>query len=315
MFNAEKALGLYLADCRTNHASELSVSAYSRVIGSYLAFCTSEGIAPEETASVSLYKISLGTQIRLSTVQTYLVYLSAFFRFCADMGLIPANPVSRFVLPSAKKLKAERKPYGEKLLRESEIADLLDADRPHNMKQKTALRNKAIVSVLMMTGIRNSELRSLTPDDLFFGDENTSHIVIRSGKGDKFRIVPFPDEAQQAVSAYLQSSERPEGLTGSDLLFGVGDTADDWHEINRDNLSVMVKRYVANATGHEGVRSHGLRHAFASELLTHDVSMQNIQTVLGHSSMMTTERYASMLRPESSAFSANNLFNNLRKGV
>ena len=307
-------IDLYIQDLKANHASELSITAYSRVITDYLSYCSGNSIPSGETVSVAMWKTSLGPDVKLQTVSTYLTYLSGYFRFCCEtLKVIESNPVTRFIMPSAKKLRNERKPYGDKLLKENEIGELLGSSRPAGMKRKTALRNKAIIDTLMTTGIRNSELRALTPADLHFGDADTAHIIIRSGKGDKFRIVPFPDAAQTSVKTYMNSDEYPEGLSAEDVLFGVGDTAAEWHPMNRDNLSLMVKRYVSNATGHDGVRSHGLRHAFASELLTHDVTIQNIQSVLGHSSITTTERYAAMLHPQSSAVNANSLFNSITK--
>ena len=310
----QNLLDLYLKDCKANHYSDLSVDSYGRIIGKYIAFCEENGLNPEQTPSVAAWKIQTAENIKLQTVQTYLFVLSSFFTFCVDtLQAIAENPVVKSLLPSPKKIRSEKKPYGDKLLKEAEITDLFKSEKPKNMKKATAARNRAIVTVLMTSGLRNTELRSLIPSDLVFGSEDDAYIIVRSGKGDKYRRAPFCVDAQEAVREYLKSSERPEGLSDSDLLFGVGDTAEDWHEINRDNLSVMVKRYVANQTGHEGVRSHALRHAFASELLTNGVPIQDIQSTLGHSSIMTTEIYASMLLPQSSAASANSVFNRMRK--
>ena len=76
-------------------------------------------------------------------------------------------------------------------------------------------------------------------------------------------------------------------------------------------MSTLVKRYVANATGHAGERSHALRHAFASTLLTNDVPMTSIQRYLGHSSVRTTEIYASHLAPKRAVQEANAVLNSL----
>jgi len=78
-----------------------------------------------------------------------------------------------------------------------------------------------------------------------------------------------------------------------------------------ENLSVLCKRYIRSATGFEDARSHACRHAFASLNLTHGVPMAEIQAMLGHSSIMTTEHYAALLRPTAPTASGNKVFNDI----
>ena len=160
------------------------------------------------------------------------------------------------------------------------------------MHNEQFLRNRAIVLTLVLTGLRNAELLALTAKDIRFGKDG--YIIVRSGKGDKYRTVPFPNPAQLAVLDFLRES-RPHGLSANAPLFGVGDKAENWKQIDRCSLSTTVKRYVEHATGHKGERTHALRHAYASNLLTHGVPVQDLQHSLGHSSIQTTERYAQLL--------------------
>ena len=164
---------------------------------------------------------------------------------------------------------------------------------------------------LLGCGLRNTELRSLTPADLQFGDEDEAQVRVVSGKGGKFRFTPFPAPVQQAIFDYLESGERPDGLTDDDILFGTGNTRDEWRMMTRENLSVLCKRYIQSATGFEGARSHACRHAFASFNLTHGVPMAEIQSMLGHSSITTTEHYAALLRPTAPTASGNKVFNDM----
>lgn len=116
--------------------------------------------------------------------------------------------------------------------------------------------------MLLGCGLRNAELRSVRLCDLCFGDESESSVTIYSGKGDKYRRIPFPAPVQQAVREYLESGVRPPLLPDTAPLFGVGVTEKDWHMLNGENLSFMVPWYIEAATRHKGVRSHACRHRF-----------------------------------------------------
>ena len=309
MFIISDHLPAYLADLKASGASIVSIENYRRTISSYETFCQNKKQDPTIPASVTAYKVHLAEDrhCKLITVQYHLNVIRQFFAFCVDaLRVIDDNPVLQGLDVSKKKLANERKPYGDKLLSEQEIKALVSATRPSGMHNAQFLRNRAIVLTLVLTGLRNAELLALTPRDIRFGRDG--YITVRAGKGDKYRTVPFPMAAQSAVIDYLRT-DRPHGLSADDALFGIGDKKQDWRPLDRCSLSTMVSRYVAHATGHKGERSHALRHAYASNLLTHGVPVQDIQHSLGHSSVRTTERYAQLLDPKRSTANINDLLN------
>lgn len=312
MFTISESLAAYLADCKANGFSVATTTQYTRIVSQYASFCENKKQNPALPASVAAYKAYLAQDrgVKLSTVQYHLTVLRGFFTFCQrTLRIIQENPVLPDLDIGKKQLAAERRPYGDKLLSEQEIKAAVTAKNPRYSHAALLPRNRAIVLLFILSGLRNSELRALTPADLSFGPEG--HVHVEMGKGGKWRDVPFPTAAQDAMQAYLASGIRPSGLTDRDLLFGVGKTSDEWHEIDRFSMSTLVRRYVANATGHEGERSHALRHAFASTLLTNDVSISKIQQYLGHSSIRTTEIYASNLAPRRAVQEANAVLNGL----
>lgn len=306
----EKAKSLYLADLKTNGATDCTMTTYGSVLRYYAAHCEQAGVEISTPAAVASYKAAMASKgNKLVTISMHLNIIRLFFDFCIRMRMMPEpNPVLPELMPPRKKVRAERKPY-QHLMGETELQKLFAGERPSGIHKGNFLRNRAVILTLLGCGLRNTELRSLTLSDLQFGDEDTAQIVVRSGKGDKFRIVPFPTLVQQAVKAYLESNERPAGLGDADILFGAGKTREEWRMMSDENLSVMCKRYIANATGFEGARSHACRHAFASFNLTHGVPMAEIQAMLGHSSIMTTEHYAALLRPTAPTASGNKVFN------
>lgn len=312
MFNAEQAMNLYLADLRTNDMTPDTLKTYSVTIRAYLSFCESESLPAAETASVAAWKARMSANgNKLVTISMRLNILRLFFDFAICCRLLQAeNPVIPELMPPRKKIRAERKPYSH-LMGVEEMSALFASERPSGIHRANFHRNKAIILTLLGCGLRNTELRTLTLSDLFFGPEDEAKILVRSGKGDKFRIVPFPDPVQEAVSEYLESGYRPSTLSDDDILFGTGTTAENWRMMSDENLSVLCKRYIKSATGFDGARSHACRHAFASFNLTHGVPMAEIQSMLGHSSITTTEHYASLLRPTAPTASGNKVFNDM----
>lgn len=298
-------LNRYLDNCRADGQSALSLKAYELHGRKYLSFCVGAGADPCKTAAVYAYKAQLARAgLKLGTIATYLIYIRGFFAYAVSAGAVASNPVTDAVFPPAKALRAERKPYAH-LMGQEDIRALVACLRPARTRDKTALRNRAMVLMLIGCGLRNTELRQIKPQNLFFGEGGRCEVY--SGKGGKYRLTTFPAFAQEAVRAYMAHG-RPAGLTDEDLLFGVGDTAREWHEIERSNLSIMVERYVKSATGFDGAKTHALRHAYASLLLSDGVKVQEIQALLGHASIATTQRYAELLRPDAPVASANAVF-------
>lgn len=310
MLNFDQALNLYLSDLRANNMSECTLKTYRHILGYYQAHCAENILDMVTPAAVASYKAQMsGKGNKLVTISMHLNILKLFFDFCIRMKLLPEpNPVLPELMPTRKKLRAERKPYAH-LMDESDMADLFQATKPKGAQRRHFLRNHAIVLMLVGCGLRNTELRTLRPRYLHFASDETATVTVWSGKGDKFRVVPFPLPVQQAVKAYMEQGNRPQGLTDDDLLFGIGETREEWHEINRDCLSDMCKRYIKAASGFDNARSHACRHAFASTILTNGVPMAEIQSMLGHSSILTTEHYATLLRPTAPTGSGNRVFN------
>lgn len=311
MFDLSSSIAGYLDHLSASGFSAATSSQYKNVLDQYARFCGANKQSPDQPATVASYKSWLVSErkVKFGTVQYHLTVLRAFFGFCVKtLHNLGENPVHEDLNVNRKKLAAEHKPYGDKLMTEQEIKALVTASRPKGAKDRTLLRNRAIVLMLILSGLRNSELRALTPADLDF---NSSTVTVVSGKGGKRRQVAFPQIAQDAVREYLASGFRPSGLPDTALLFGVGSTNETWHEIDRFSLSTLVRRYVQSTTGHAGERSHALRHAYASTLLTNDMPIQIIQQQLGHSSIRTTERYASLLAPQKANVRVSELLNSI----
>ena len=302
--NYAKATASFLNYCRASGMTADTVSNHERNLRYF-----SEAVdLPEEitVAHVDEYKSLLFNRgLRQSTIRAYLESLSLFFAWATERKYCSENPCTA----SAVKTKVPpTAPYSNLLTRE-EMAALLSPVCPKGCTRRTFPRNHAIAVMLLTSGLRNTELRELTPDDLM---PEKNQLIVRCGKGGKTRYAPYPPVAQEAVQYYLESSVRPLDCPTNAPLFGkVNDDSGEWVMFARTEISTVLERFTKTVTGrHAGVRTHALRHANASYLWDSGMKVDDIQELLGHSDTKTTARYLDRLDPErptaaaASAFSA-----------
>ena len=303
------ALKAYIRNCRTNLMSPGTVENYERVCSLFGRHMGANGFTEASISAVSSWKNSLSDKgIKITTLAGYMGMLDTFFSWAVEMEMLEKNPCVPAVMPSRKAVKKVQNQAYSSLLNESQFKAIITAERPKGVPGGKWARNKAIITILLSTAIRNSELRALTLNDLDFVNGN---LIIEHGKGDKRRITAFPPIAQQAVKEYLASGYRPKNLPMSATLFGIGETASEWHEMNRIAMSNLIKRNISLMIGGEGVRSHALRHACASIMWDKGMSLEEISELLGHESVKTTEVYAERLRPALPSNHANTIFSGI----
>lgn len=142
-------------------------------------------------------------------------------------------------------------------------------------------RDSAILEVLYSCGLRVSELTSLRLGDLFFGE---GYIRV-TGKGDKQRLVPVSAVARDKIQCYLD--ERPRKFAGADTLF--------LNNRGKALSRVMVFTIIRDAAHRAGIDKtispHTFRHSFATHLLEGGAGIRQVQEMLGHESIVTTEIY------------------------
>ena len=305
---------------------------YSSVTNSFLNYCRASGMTadtvanherslrlfardvqlPDEitVAQIDEFKSALYLRgLKQSTVRAYLESLSLFFAWATERKYCAENPCTA----SAVKTKVPPPaPYAHLLTRE-EMAMLLSPVCPKGATRKLFVRNHAIAVVLLTSGIRNSELRELTVDDLI---PSENRLIVRCGKGGKTGFAPYPPVAQEGVNNWLKSPLRPVGLPTSAVLFGKGDDTASWVPFARTELSTLVERFTRACTGREeGVRTHALRHANASFLWDSGMCVDDIQSILRHSSPAITMRYLDRLHPTAPTDHASDAFAALRSAV
>lgn len=283
----EKYSSQYIDTLPSTKKSAKTIQSYSVVLKKFAGYLNTLPYDGEiEPITVVNFRTELySTKVKTNTIRYDMTVMHTFFAWAKRMHLIEQNPVEREEIPKEQQIEYN-------LLSLDEIKTVL-TELPPRINHKTALRNRAIVILLVQAGLRNSELRMLTPADLDFDNKC---IEIKHGKGEKRRVVAFPALARQLVQEYLESAVRPPYLSLNDFLFGTDSDENGfstngriWKPISAQGLLGIVNRYTRLCCGHE-VGVHALRHAAASLWAELGVQPRLIQQALGHSSYSTTER-------------------------
>ena len=222
-----------------------------------------------------------GQTMSRKTQNYYLIALRAFLKYMARQGV--------------KSLAAERIELAKvpdrslDLISHDELMRLLKSPSGVTLQD---LRDKAILELLFSTGLRVSELASLSRDVDFKSDE----MSIR-GKGSKVRVVFFSDEAKAAVNAYLKERKDMDDAlfiqlsrngTGSAMLAGGNKKS---LALTTRSIERIVKHHAIKAGISKKVTPHVIRHSFATDLLSNGADLRSVQAMLGHANISTTQVY------------------------
>lgn len=167
-------------------------------------------------------------------------------------------------------------------LSEQQIDALLDAPDPNDAVE---LRDKAMLELLYATGLRVTELVSLTMENMSL----RQGVVRITGKGDKERLVPMGENAVDWIEQFL-SHGRPDllGEKTSDVVF----PSSRARQMTRQTFWHRLKHYAVIAgIDSDKLSPHVLRHAFATHLLNYGADLRVVQMLLGHSDLSTTQIY------------------------
>ena len=264
-----------------------TIEGYSRTLDLYMK--SNDELT---TASILAWRTDQSERVGITSLNLYCQHLMYFCKFIKAMDKDFEMPDFSIIMPDKRKVsKAKRKPY-EHVLTCEQVIELLNSYKPTRCHNDTWPRNKAILTVFLTASCRNTELTSIRPCDL---DYENGRVFLVNTKGGEERYAAFPKTAQKAVDAYMQSGYRPTNLRDTDPLFVVVEEDGSWKPFDRVVMSALVERLVRKITGEKDIRSHALRHASASFMLTNGVPIDMVQKALGHSQLSTTSIYAKRL--------------------
>ncbi len=146
---------------------------------------------------------------------------------------------------------------------------------------RLGLRNKAMLELMYATGLRVSEVTSVTLNAIEF----EAGFLRAIGKGNKERIVPIGREALASLRQYLAEG-RPVSSHRPEIFLTQRGTP-----LSRKTIWAMIKKYARQAGIDHNITPHSLRHSFATHLLNHGGDLRVIQEMLGHADISTTQIY------------------------
>ena len=263
--------------------SENTLAAYRNDLHGFAVWLTDTSrrdlvrVAKEDVLAYLTYRLQQQRSPRstarfLSCIRRFYAYLLREKRIQQDpTALIEAPKLGR-ALP--------------KTLSEKDVEALLQAP---NVNTPLGLRDRTMLEVLYATGLRVSELVSMTLNQI-----NLRQGVIRvTGKGNKDRLIPLGEEAQAWLQTYLHDG-RQALMAGqhTDVLF----PSNRKQAMTRQTFWHAIKRYARLAAINKALSPHTLRHAFATHLLNHGADLRVVQMLLGHSDLSTTQIYTHVAR-------------------
>ena len=216
-------------------------------------------------------------QLSKSTQNYHLIALRSFLKYLARQAVTS--------LPS-EQIELAKTP-----VRQVEFLEVDELDRLLKAPDRTgggliALRDKAILELLFSTGLRVSELSNLKMENINLKREE---FTIR-GKGGKTRLVFLSSTAKDAIKTYVDKRRDT-----SPFIFVCHDRAKQGREesgpLTPRSIQRMVERYAVAVGITKHITPHTLRHTFATDLLLSGADIRSVQSMLGHSSITTTQIY------------------------
>ena len=282
--NFERELSHYLRFIKLEKGlTDNSIVSYQNDLNRYISFL-SKTVKVDDLSGVTLQHIEkyleqlIELQLSVSSIARNISSIRGFHEFAVVENFSKANPAELIELPK----KAKKLP------------DVLDADEVLQIlssPDKTTLagiRDAAILESLYATGMRVSELTGLQQDNLFF-EIGFIRVI---GKGNKERLVPIGEIAQEALEHYMEyvrpefiNQQNPQKAENKIFLNQRGGP------LTRMSVWNIVKKYTMQAGIDKHVYPHIFRHSFATHLLEGGADLRAVQEMLGHASILTTEIY------------------------
>ncbi len=256
-----------------------TVRSYLNDLDQFYSFLLSQEL-PDDPVAVTSHDIRawivsmLDNNYTTVSVHRKISCLRVFFRYLRKEGIIKTDPLEKVVLPKRKKslpVFVEEQAM-DKLLDDYDFGDGF-----------SGLRNRTIIEMLYLTGMRRSELIGLRNLDVDLSEGS----VKVTGKRNKQRIIPLVKPFIIRLEEYIKVREE-NVATGSEGWFFISDKGNKLYDKYVYNT---VNRYLSIVTTIEKKSPHILRHTFATHMLNHGADLNSIKELLGHANLSATQIY------------------------
>jgi len=285
-------LEAFVAHLQTQDRSPHTVNAYRRDVSAFFSWLAEQigrEVPPVEVTAFDVQKhrdhlVNEGHEP--ATVNRRLAALRAFFAWAVKDGQMASNPAAGVkgvrqarrvpeALSAQEVYKLQRTAAAQRQLAETKAGKGNVTPTVVN-----ARRDEALVNLLVYTGLRVGEVAALGVDDVVLNDRS-GKVIVRSGKGRKYREVPLHKEARNALTAYLEV--RPQERDESLFLGQRGPLGP---------RGIQMRLAALGEAADVGVTPHVLRHTFGTRLLREaGADLVTVAALLGHESVATTAIY------------------------
>jgi integrase/recombinase XerD len=214
-----------------------------------------------------------------STIARKVAAVKSFFHYLAQTGVVGPDLADGLDAPKVKKNLP-------KTLSRQEVERLLAV--AGTGRSAKAVRDRALLRFLYATGMRVTEVVTLSVEDV---DVEHSEVRLR-GRGSRGRAVPIPQDTMLALSEYLAGARGQLLKDPAEAALFVNHRG---QKLTRQGLWLIIKEH-AEAAGIADVTPHTLRHSFASHRLNDGANLKDLQELLGHANLSTTQVYATVGR-------------------
>jgi integrase/recombinase XerC len=240
----------------------------------------SENDMPDEPAEMTSHHVRawivslMDRGITSVSVHRKISCLRVFFRYLRKESIINSDPLDKVVLPKRKKTLPV-------FVGEAALDSLLDDNDFGN--DFSGIRNRTIIEMLYLTGMRRSELIGLKMIDI---DLHEATVKV-TGKRNKQRIIPLTKPFTLRLEEYTRVRKEFEGSDGSDWFFLTG----KGNKLYDKFVYTLVRHYLSMVTTIEKKSPHILRHTFATHMLNRGADLNAIKEFLGHANLSATQIY------------------------
>lgn len=236
-------------------------------------------VAEIDRLTIREWMAGLHNDHKKTSIARKLASLRTFFQFLVREGVLETNPAKLVATP-----RIERK-----LPNHLSIEDAVRFIETPDTNTDLGRRDRAIIEFLYATGIRVGELVSINMHDIDFREK----LVRVTGKRRKQRIVPFGEPALQALMHYLEET-RPVFLNNCPTAQRDNNAVFLNYQgtrITTRSVGRMIDKYIKQCADIHNISPHSLRHSFATHLLDGGADLRDIQELLGHARLSTTQIY------------------------
>lgn len=259
--------------------SHNSIVAYRQDLTEYTNFLAGQGLTTFQVPAVTIdYFLATqrDQQKKTSSVSRMISALRKFYQWLIKEEIVEIDPMQEIDSP-----KQER--HLPVVLSVSEVERLLEQP---NTTTSLGLRDRALLELLYATGMRVSEIISLSMSNLHLDLE----LIKVLGKGNKERLIPVGNVALFWLQKYL-SEVRERQLLDAGIATDIVFLNARGRKLTRQGVWKKLKTYVTSAGITKDVTPHTMRHTFATHLLENGADLRVVQELLGHSDISTTQIY------------------------